>query len=62
MSVLRPDLMMRCCIPIIMAGIIAVSVLLDCYSFHFFPLPMNVCMERVRAVLTWSNNCRFTVW
>jgi V-type H+-transporting ATPase 16kDa proteolipid subunit len=26
MSVLRPDLMMKCCIPIIMAGIIAVSV------------------------------------
>ena len=27
MSVLRPDLMMRCVIPVIMAGIIAVSAL-----------------------------------
>ena len=27
MSVLRPDLMMKCVIPVIMAGIIAVSVL-----------------------------------
>jgi hypothetical protein len=26
MSVLRPDLMMRCVVPVIMAGIIAVSV------------------------------------
>lgn len=26
MSVLRPDLMMKCVIPVIMAGIIAVSV------------------------------------
>lgn len=34
MSVLRPDLMMKCVVPVIMAGIIAVST-----TFGFFALP-----------------------
>ena len=33
MSVLRPDQMMKCVVPVIMAGIIAVSILM-----HFGPL------------------------
>ncbi len=33
MSVLRPDLMMKCVVPVIMAGIIAVSFITLCSSF-----------------------------
>ena len=32
MAVLRPDMMMKCVVPVIMAGIIAVSVLLRTVS------------------------------
>ena len=30
MSVLRPDLMMKCVVPVVMAGIIAVRIFLSC--------------------------------
>lgn len=33
MSVLRPDLMMKCVVPVIMAGIIAVRYLLPCQEY-----------------------------
>ena len=33
MSVLRPDLMMKCVIPVIMAGIIAVSAVQPCQGY-----------------------------
>lgn len=39
MAVLRPDLMMKCVVPVVMAGIIAVrviSVFLNLYSFNSY--------------------------
>lgn len=39
MAVLRPDLMMKCVVPVVMAGIIAVrviSVFLNLYSFDSY--------------------------
>lgn len=42
MSVLRPDLMMKCVVPVIMAGIIAVSILVFASSL----LKFNARFER----------------
>lgn len=43
MSVLRPDMMMKCVVPVIMAGIIAVS--------HLFPqLPFEQTADKLSSM------------
>jgi ABC-type spermidine/putrescine transport system permease subunit II len=49
MSVLRPDLMMKCVIPVIMAGIIAVRGLATVWSFDA-PLPAYTADLRTRRL------------
>lgn len=63
MSVLRPDLMMKCVIPVIMAGIIAVRPVVQTSSTRLTPsqiygLVVSVLISGERTWVSHSHMCR----
>ena len=55
MSVLRPDLMMKCCVPVVMAGIIAVGI-----PVFYEPL-YRAETNMLYRFTDWSCRCSFLV-
>ena len=65
MSVLRPDLMMKCSVPVVMAGIIAVSYALpECQrsDLHILRFTVLSCLSSLLVTVRGIKMCSLVYW